>query len=72
MLHIEFKVSVKCVHEALVACESFKCDWIYKICCIVCHYDVDIGVLLYKHTRKVCYLVCRYASCHSQNYCFSF
>ena len=71
MLNIKLEVSVKCINQALVSCKCLKCYRINKIACILSHYNMHIGMLLYKHTCKISNLICCYTTCYSKNNCLS-
>ena len=68
MFYIIIKIPVKCIHKALMPCESFKSNWINNIGSILCHDHVDVTVKLNEHTREIRHFVCRDTSCHSKHY----
>ena len=72
MLHLKLKVPVKGVNQALLSGKGFKGRWGDEICCILCHDDPHIGVLLHQHAGQVCDLVGCDTAAHTQHYGFSF
>ena len=44
------KISVKSIYKALVACEGFKSDRVYKLSGVLCHEYLNIAALLFKQS----------------------
>ena len=68
MLHLKLKVAVEGVDETFVSGKSLESGWSDEIACISGHDNMDISMLLYQHRSKIGYLVCGYASGHSEYY----
>ena len=72
VLHAEFKVPVKGVHQTLIAGKALKCYGVDEIRGIPCHEDMHLHPLLYQHAGKAGYFICGNAACYSEKYGFSF
>ena len=44
------KISVKSIYKALVACEGFKSDRVYKLSGVLCHEYLNIATLLFEQS----------------------
>jgi len=53
MFHTVLKIAVECVNEAFVAGEGFKGNGVDKICGILGHEYLYIGVQFFEHTDKI-------------------
>ena len=67
MLHAEFKIPVKGVHQTLIAGQCLEGNGIDKIGGIFGHQHMDIAVQFLQHTCQICDLIGRNAAADTQH-----
>ena len=72
MLHAEFKIPVKCIHQTFVACQALKGYGINEVSGVLRHQNMDLHALFYQHAGQAGCLISRDASCHAKKDCLSF
>ena len=72
MFHLELKIPVKGVHQALRSRQGFKRRRGNKIGSILCHDHAHIRMLLHQHACQACDLVGSDSAADTQQHSFSF
>ncbi len=66
VFYLEFKITVKCICDTLVAGQRFEGDRIDEINGVAGHDHTDFRACLYEHAGKGCAFVCGDPACHAK------
>ena len=72
VLYFKFKISVKCICDTFMSCQSLKSNWIDKIGGVLSHDDMNVSVCFYQKTCKCCNFIRSNTSGHAKQDMFSF
>ena len=72
MFNLEFKITVKSIHQTFIFCQGFKGYGIDKIQCIFSHNYMNICMIFYQKTYERSGFISGDTACYTKNYGFSF